>query len=205
MAGVTTATQPDLRQLRVDHTGGLRKPERLLDVYRRNARGEATDAEVERLQGERGRELIATQVAHGPPILSDGEYRRRQFQESFGEAVEGFDADPGSVYAPASSREETPTRRVESEPTSRGPAVLHRRPVTQRLELVRNVPLDEYRRASPLTDRLLKVTLVGPGESDHADALTNEHASIGIIHQCLLRISSGLIEEPVGNSSHALP
>jgi hypothetical protein len=49
MAGLTTATQPDLRQMRVDHTGGFRKPERLQDVYRRYAHGEATDDEVERL------------------------------------------------------------------------------------------------------------------------------------------------------------
>ncbi len=159
---MTTATQADLRQLRVDHTGGFRKPDRLLDVYRRYAIGEATDVEVQQLQDACVRELIATEVAHNLPIVSDGEYRRRQFQESFGEAVKGFDADPGSVYVPAAGREETPTRRVESGPASRGPAVLHRRPVTQRLELVRNVPLDEYRFASAQTDRPVKVTLVGP-------------------------------------------
>jgi 5-methyltetrahydropteroyltriglutamate--homocysteine methyltransferase len=162
MPEVTTATQPDLRQLRVDHTGGFRKPQRLLDVYRRYTSGEATDAEVQQLQDECVRELIAREVAHNLPILSDGEYRRRQFQESFGEAVKGFDADPASIYVPAGAREETPSRRVESGPTSRGPAVLHRRPVTQRLELVRNVPLEEYRFASALTDRPVKVTLVGP-------------------------------------------
>jgi 5-methyltetrahydropteroyltriglutamate--homocysteine methyltransferase len=148
----------------VDHTGGFRKPDRLLDAYRRYALGEATDQEVEQLQDECVRELIATEVAHNLPVVSDGEYRRRQFQESFGEAVKGFDAEPGSVYVQARPRpgEEAPTRRVESGPSGRGPAVLHRLPVTQRLELVRNVPLEEYRRASPLTDRPVKVTLVGP-------------------------------------------
>jgi 5-methyltetrahydropteroyltriglutamate--homocysteine methyltransferase len=151
-----------LEQLRVDHTGGFRKPDRLLDAYRRYARGEATDSEIEQLQDECIAELIAGEVAHNLPVLSDGEYRRRQFQESFGEAVKGFDADPGSTFVPQGSLEEAPARRVESGPTSRGPAVLHRRPVTRRLELVKNVPLDEYRRASPLTDRPLKVTLVGP-------------------------------------------
>ena len=152
----------ELETLRVDHTGGFRKPERLQDAYRRFARGEATEVEVEHLQDECIRELIEKEVAHHLPVISDGEYRRRQFQESFGEAVTGFDADPGWTYAPQGSRQETPTQRVESGPTSRGPAVLHRRPVTQRLQLVRNVPLDEYRKASPLADRPLKVTLVGP-------------------------------------------
>ena len=36
------------------------------------------------------------------------------------------------------------------------------RPVTRRLELVRNVPLQEYAFASRLTERPVKVTLVGP-------------------------------------------
>jgi 5-methyltetrahydropteroyltriglutamate--homocysteine methyltransferase len=159
---VTTATPTDVRHLRVDHTGGFRKPERLQEVYRRYARGGASDAEVRRVQDVCVRELIATEEAHNLPVLSDGEYRRRQFQESFGEAVSGFDADPGSVFVQSATREEAPTRRVESGPTSRGPAVLHRRPVTRRLELVRNVPLEEYSFASRLTERPVKVTLVGP-------------------------------------------
>jgi 5-methyltetrahydropteroyltriglutamate--homocysteine methyltransferase len=130
-------------------------------VYVRYAQGQATDDEVRRIQDACVRELIVKEEAHHLPVLSDGEYRRRQFQESFGEAVAGFDAQPGSVYT-GGAAESAPTRRVESGPSGPGPAVLHRRPVTRRLELVRNVPLEEYQLAAPLTDRPLKVTLVGP-------------------------------------------
>jgi 5-methyltetrahydropteroyltriglutamate--homocysteine methyltransferase len=152
----------ELDLLRVDHTGGIRKPDRLREAYARYANGEATDEEVRQLQDECIRELIQKEEQHSLPILTDGEYRRRQFQESFGEAVTGFDAEPGSVFAPVRTGAETPTRRVESGPGGRGPAILHRRPVTSRLELVRNVPLEEYQLASPLSSLPLKVALVGP-------------------------------------------
>jgi methionine synthase II (cobalamin-independent) len=148
--------------LRVDHTGGFRKPDRLRDAYVRFARGETDDGEVRAVQDDAVRALIRQEEAHNLPVLSDGEYRRRQFQESFGEAVTGFlGAQPGWTYT-GGSGEHAPTRRVESGPSGSGPAVLHRLPVQRRLERVRNVPLDEYRLAAPLTDRPLKVTLVGP-------------------------------------------
>jgi methionine synthase II (cobalamin-independent) len=159
MAVPQTSRALDL--LRVDHTGGFRKPDYLRDAYVRFARGEVSQAEVERLQDEAVRTIVAQQEAHNLPILSDGEYRRRQFQESFGEAVRGFKAQPGWTYV-GGSGEYAPTRRVESGPSGSGPAVLHRLPVNSRLELVRNVPLEEYRFAAPLTGRPVKVTLVGP-------------------------------------------
>jgi 5-methyltetrahydropteroyltriglutamate--homocysteine methyltransferase len=107
------------------------------------------------------RALIAKEEAHQLPVLSDGEYRRRQFQESFGEAVSGFNSLPGAIYV-GGPAEAAPTRRVESGPSGPGPAVLHRLPTTSRLQLVRNVPLEEYQFAAPLTQRPVKVTLVGP-------------------------------------------
>ena len=148
--------------VRVDHTGGFRKPDRLREAYAKFARGESDEAEVRRLQDEAVRALIHQEEAHNLPVLSDGEYRRRQFQESFGEAVTGFfNAQPGWTYV-GGSGEYAPTRRVESGPSGAGPAVLHRLPAARRLERVRNVPLEEYRLAAPLTDSPVKVTLVGP-------------------------------------------
>lgn len=43
-----------------------------------------------------------------------------------------------------------------------GPPILHRRPACARLQLVRNVILEEYRRASSLTSSPVKATLIGP-------------------------------------------
>ncbi|HEX8967378.1 MAG TPA: cobalamin-independent methionine synthase II family protein [Chloroflexota bacterium] len=159
---ISERVQRRLALLRVDHTGGFRKPDRLQEVYARFARSQASLDEVRRIQDESVRALIAQEEAHRLPVLSDGEYRRRQFQESFGEAVTGFkDALPGATYlgGPALL---APTRRVESGPSGPGPAVLHRLPAARRLELVHNVPLEEYQLAAPLSQRPVKVALVGP-------------------------------------------
>jgi 5-methyltetrahydropteroyltriglutamate--homocysteine methyltransferase len=162
MPGMNVAgVRSKLDLLRVDHTGGFRKPDQLREVYLRFAQGQATDQEVRQIQDESVRALIAQEEAHQLPVLSDGEYRRRQFQESFGEAVSGFNSLPGAVYV-GGPAEAAPTRRVESGPSGPGPAVLHRLPTTRRLQLVRNVPLEEYQFAAPLTQRPVKVALVGP-------------------------------------------
>ena len=159
---VLQRSEHKLDQLRVDHTGGFRKPDRLREAYVRFARGEVSEAEVRQIQDDAVRALIAREEAHNLPVLSDGEYRRRQFQESFGEAVSGFlGAQPGWTFV-GGSGEYAPTRRVESGPSGPGPAVLHRLPVSKRLQLERNVPLEEYQFAAALTDRPVKVTLVGP-------------------------------------------
>ena len=159
---VLARTEGKLDLLRVDHTGGFRKPESLREAYVKFARGEMGEAEVRSIQDEAVRALIAREEAHNLPVVSDGEYRRRQFQESFGEAVTGFlGAQPGWTFV-GGSGEYAPTRRVESGPSGSGPAVLHRLPASKRLELVRNIPLEEYTLAAPLTSRPVKVTLVGP-------------------------------------------
>jgi 5-methyltetrahydropteroyltriglutamate--homocysteine methyltransferase len=196
----TATVKSELDVLRVDHTGGFRKPDRLRDVYYRFARGDASAVEVQQLQDECVRELIATEDAHRLPIVSDGEYRRRQFQESFGEAVSGFDAEPGSVYAPGGPPQQTPTRRVESGPSGRGPAVLHRLPVTRRLELVRNVPLEEYRSATPLTETPVKVTIVGPDRVSQRfewESSTDSYSGLDDFTDHVVAIQRQMIQELV--------
>src|SRR6185503_12008806 len=55
-----------------------------------------------------------------------------------------------------------------------GTPVVHRRPVSSKLTLERNVPLAEYRRAAPLAKKPVKVSLVGPDRImqrfDHANS-----------------------------------
>jgi methionine synthase II (cobalamin-independent) len=82
--------QPSLRSLRVDQVGSLLRPATLKQVYARHGNGEATDDELGRIQDQSVRELIAKQEAHGLSILTDGEYRRLNFQDSFVESVSGF-------------------------------------------------------------------------------------------------------------------
>src|SRR5438105_183552 len=55
---VLEGTQSKLDLLRVDHTGGFRKPDSLRDAYVRFAQGEVAEAEVRRIQDEAIRALI---------------------------------------------------------------------------------------------------------------------------------------------------
>ena len=58
--------------------------------FEKHGRGEASDDELSQVQDESVSELIAKQELHGPPIITDGEYRRLNFQDSFVEFVSGF-------------------------------------------------------------------------------------------------------------------
>ena len=75
---------------RVDQVGSLLRPQALKDAYARHGNGEIGDAELTRIQDESVKELIPKQETHGLSILTDGEYRRLNFQDSFVESVAGF-------------------------------------------------------------------------------------------------------------------
>jgi 5-methyltetrahydropteroyltriglutamate--homocysteine methyltransferase len=159
---VTTTTGTNLDRLRVDFTGSLLRPERLQAAAVQCARGAISPDALRQVQDECIREVIARQEAHQMPVVSDGEFRRANFQDSFGQAVSGFDATPSTWEPKPLYDGTTPFQRVESGPSGSGPAIVNRRPVTERLRLVRNIPLEEYRFASQVATRPVKVTLVGP-------------------------------------------
>jgi 5-methyltetrahydropteroyltriglutamate--homocysteine methyltransferase len=121
---------------RVDQVGSLMRPEPLRAVRARYDAGQATADELRQAEDDAIRAVVARQDAIGFPVLTDGEFRRDNFQDSFAASVAGFAGD--------------------------GPAVYNRQPVAERLRLVRNQPLDEFRFAQPLTTRPIKVTLIGP-------------------------------------------
>jgi|SRR6516165_3255385 len=156
----TANTREDLRQLRVDQVGGLCAPSHLRQVFAQYKTGKASQQELDRAKDEAIRHVIAKQESIGFPILTDGELRRRNFQESFSESVAGFD-----VAAEDKSMEgvsETPLVRAEQNFSAPGPAIKTRRRVVERLRLVRNVPLQEYAFSSRIAKSPLKVTVLSP-------------------------------------------
>src|SRR5262249_10905846 len=86
----------DPRRLRVDQNGSLTAPEALRQAFARHARGEIDDAELRAAQDDAIADVVRKQEAIGWPIVTDGEFRRRNFQESFSAAVSGFD-EPAHV------------------------------------------------------------------------------------------------------------
>lgn len=152
-----------LHRLRVDQVGSLAGPPALHALTERNMRGEIGDDELARAQDDAIRDVIRKQGDIGLPVVTDGEFRRRNFQESFGAAVSGFDLPADLKRSYIDRRDEITTeafQRAEQNFEAVGPAILHRRPVHERLKLVRNVPLEEYRFAAPLTTLPVKETLV---------------------------------------------
>src|SRR5579885_637413 len=154
----------DLKTIRTDHTGALRRPEWLRQLYVDYHEGRATDEALREGQARAIAEVIAKQEEVGFQAVTDGEFRRYGgFQQSFGGAVSGFDALP---YVPTlSSNYEArpgPAQRIESGVSSPGVAIGHRLPVKQRLKLVRNLIGEEYAFARTVASRPVKLTLIGP-------------------------------------------
>jgi 5-methyltetrahydropteroyltriglutamate--homocysteine methyltransferase len=152
----------EIANLRVDQNGSLVAPQSLREAFERHARGEASDVEFKAAQDDAIREVVRKQESIGFPVVTDGEFRRRNFQESFGNAVSGFDV-PANVEQINDWREpNNPLHRTEQNFSAPGPAIATRRAVVERLRLKRNVVLDEYRFASAAATRPVKVSLIGP-------------------------------------------
>lgn len=153
----------DLRRLRIDHIGSLVRPAQLREAFAHYDRGRISKEALRQSQDEAIRRVIVGQEAHGLSVVTDGEFRRHSFQESFSEAVSGFDVpkDIGAYYEQRQLNPK-PLERAEQNFDEAGPAIVTRRPAVERLKLVSNVPLQEFRFAQTAAHKPVKVTLIGP-------------------------------------------
>ena len=153
----------DLNKIRIDHIGSLIRPAPLKDVFARYDRGQASREELAKAQDDAIRDVIRKQGARGFPVVTDGEFRRHSFQESFSECVTGFDVPKNvSLYYEKRELNETPLERAEQNFEEAGPAIITRRGAMERLKLVRNLPLEEFRYAQSVAKVPAKVTVLGP-------------------------------------------
>src|ERR671925_129908 len=145
-----------LKPLRVDQVGSLLRPSRLKEVFAKYSRGEAGDGELRRVQDDSIREVIAKQEAHNLPIITDGEFRRTSFMESFS-VVAGVEEWQTGVktYHRLLARKDT---NESWSHRGQDPILLNRKRVNERLRLIRNGLLDDYRFVQSITDRVVKVT-----------------------------------------------
>jgi 5-methyltetrahydropteroyltriglutamate--homocysteine methyltransferase len=153
----------DLGTIRTDVVGSLLRPEAVKDARARFDEGKLDAAELRALEDQAVRDAVKLQESIGLDVISDGEMRRLNFQDSFGAAVEGYDAGT-STMRDATRRVEggTALRRWEVPLHEKGTAISHRRPVKSRLKLKRNVPLEEYKFVAGVAKRPAKVSLIGP-------------------------------------------
>lgn len=147
----------NLRTLRVDQVGSLLRPPKLKAVFVRYLTGQADEQELYEAQDEAILEVVATQEAHALPIITDGEFRRLHFMESFGE-VAGMEAWRSKWQDILQALEER--GGATTAPSKRGPdpTLGVRKPVTERLRLLRNRPLQEYQFAQSVANSPVKVT-----------------------------------------------
>jgi 5-methyltetrahydropteroyltriglutamate--homocysteine methyltransferase len=145
-------------RLRVDHIGSLMRPPALQRAMLDFMRGSLPETEVVAIEDAAIREVLAKQQAHGLPIVTDGEYRRRTYLDSLGQSVSGLE---GWRRTWAERFLQEFDARDNGTPGAQSLAA-DRQVAMQRIGLVRNLPLEEYRFAAPLTDRALKITLLSP-------------------------------------------
>ncbi len=160
---MNSSSTEDLKRLRTDHIGSLVRPAKLREAFTDYDRKRLSNEDLRRAQDEAIREVIAGQETRGLPVVTDGEFRRHSFQESFSEAVSGFDvAQDIGVYYEQRQLNQNPLERAEQNFDEKGPAIITRRPVVERLKLVRNIPLEEFHFAESVAKKPVKVTLIGP-------------------------------------------
>jgi len=155
----------DLAKIRNDVVGSLLRPAELKQARQRFDDGQLSREELRQVEDREIRNAVRLQEGLGLAVVTDGEYRRLNFQDSFGESVSGYDAGRASLKfyeqrvegSNPLQRWEIPVRGEE-----KGTAVSQRRPVVERLGLVRNTPLEEYRFVSRAAEKPTKVTLIGP-------------------------------------------
>jgi 5-methyltetrahydropteroyltriglutamate--homocysteine methyltransferase len=145
---------------RVDFVGSFLRPQRLRDAFAAYQAGSLGADALRAAQDDAIAELIRKQESHGLPFVNDGEYRRRYFMESLA-GIGGLEPwHEGWDQLLADLEEPEDQVRPETRGLEKGNE--RRKPVTRRLTLDRNVPLEEYRYAASVATKPAKVTLVGP-------------------------------------------
>ena len=149
-----------LKKMRVDHIGSLLRPQSLIDAFLESGRGEIDSSELEGLQDDAIREVVRKQEAAGLPVITDGEYRRLNWQVSFSRvggwdqwqnAWNAFMANPMAMFA----GEKPGTRGADAVEKFKSPA-------SARLSLEENFPLQEFRFLRSTTGKPAKAMLMGP-------------------------------------------
>ncbi len=181
--------------LRVDQLGSLLRPPALREAAIGQMRGGVADDELQALQDQAVREVIAAQEAHGFPILTDGEFRRRNFVDSVATSVTGMEA-----WRDGWARRFLAEIDQRANPgfTAPPPQVADAQPATGRLAFVRNTPLEEWRRSSALTRRPVKITVLDPLRVAQCIDVAASHGIYDDLDQVLMDAAAAIREIVIG-------
>jgi 5-methyltetrahydropteroyltriglutamate--homocysteine methyltransferase len=185
---IANSTLKSLARLRVDFVGSFLRPESLKGAYAEFESGKIDRATLSAYQDDAIRQLIASEDAHGMPIIGDGEFRRRNFQQSF-QGVAGFDL--GKSWTAGQ-------RTGADQELGLKPVAVARQPATEPLRLVRNNLLEEYSFAAGCSQSPVKVTLIGPDrivQSYNADASRDVYGDLDAFADAVVCVQRQMIDE----------
>ena len=153
-----------LAEIRTDVVGSLLRPPGLKAARAQFDDGTIGADALRAIEDGAVRDAVRLQQDAGLDVVTDGEMRRLNFQDSFGASVDGYETSRSTLKAyERRVAGAAPGRRWDipalHEP---GTAVSHRRPAKARLTLARNIPLDEYRFVAAVANKPAKVSLIGP-------------------------------------------
>ncbi len=149
-----------LAKLRVDHVGSLLRPESLKQTFMDYGNNRIDFETLEKAQNDAVADVVAKQERIGLPVVSDGEYRRINWQVSFS-IVEGWNlwdsSWNGFMVNPSSISE-------GEAPHSRGADAVEsfKIPASGKLVLTENFPLREYKYLASVAKHPAKAMLMGP-------------------------------------------
>jgi len=155
----------ELAKIRNDVVGSLLRPANLKAARQQYDDGKLSLEQLHTIEDQGIRDAVKLQEELGLSVVTDGEYRRLNFQDSFGESVTGYDAGKPSLKLYEKRVEgSSPGQRWEipDQGEQKGTAVAQRRPVLAKLAMARNVPAEEFRFLKQVASKPGKVALIGP-------------------------------------------
>ncbi len=155
----------ELAHLRNDVVGSLLRPAALKQARANYDEGRISREELAAIEDQNIIDAVKLQEAFGLSVVTDGEYRRLNFQDSFGESVAGFDAGkPSLQFYEKRVQGGKPLQRWEipDQGEQKGTPVAQRRPVAEKISLTRNVPMEEFCFLQRVAQKPGKVALIGP-------------------------------------------
>ena len=121
-----------LAKIRTDVVGSLLRPVHVKQAHSEYDAGKIAVEELRRIENEAIGQAVRLQEAIGLDVVTDGEFRRLNFQDSFSASVSGFDARTADLsFVESLSREGKPLQRWDPYRVAEGAAILQRRPVSQ--------------------------------------------------------------------------
>ena len=153
-----------LANVRTDVVGSLLRPAAVREARVALDDGKLTPEALRAIEDDAVRDAVWLQEDIGLDVVTDGEMRRLNFQDSFGAAVAGYDTERSTLKVYEQRIEGAAPGQRWDIPTmgDAGTAVAHRRPTRTRLTLQHNVPLDEYLFVREVAVKPAKVSLIGP-------------------------------------------